>query len=173
MSPIAPQQRRRVPPALLLVILTLVTIAGWFLLAKEPPPETQSGTVRIVAPEIPDRSRPTSSPTPSIVAASLAGTWSIADNGGDPSASCDLASSVTFLPDGQYFTNGESGRYRIASGSITRFDRILYDIDAGEDRSRFDQHITEAFALSGRGSAQIGARALFRCEKRAPEERRP
>lgn len=157
---------------LVAALLIGAAITGWFLRRSEPQPEAQGGTVRIVAPDRTGHPPPTPVPTPTIMAVSLAGTWSFADNGGDPNASCDLASAITFLPGDQYFTNGESGRYRIASGSITRFDRILYDIDAGEDRSRFSQHITEAFALSGRGSAQIGARALFRCEKRAPEERR-
>ncbi len=174
MNPAAPNRRangRQVRTTLVLAILASVAALGSFLLAPSPPPEVQGRPVRVAAVAI-NRPPAASAPTPSVVEVGLAGTWSTSDNGDDPGASCDLPSAITFLADGQYFTNGESGRYEVARGSITRFDRILYDIDAGEDRSQFDRRITEALTLSSRGSAQIGARVLFRCEKRAPEERR-
>ena len=103
-------------------------------------------------------------------AAWLTGSWSQSDTHGEHSPSCELPTAITFLPEGRFVEDRSAGRFAADSRSITYWARVTYDIDAGEDRSRYDQRSTLSLVRLGDDAARIGEQRMFRCERRAAEE---
>lgn len=149
--------------AMALVAGVLALWLAWPRYRAAPEP---AGTVRIVPQEA--SASPVIVPAPERAEAPtrdwLLGTWSQRDNKGAGDAPCDQASAVTYLPGGQYFARGASGRYALGAGAISYWGRIVYDIDAGEDRSHFEERSSVPVARIGAQAMQLGA-LLYRCRK--------
>ncbi|MEP9360215.1 hypothetical protein [Sphingomonas sp. KR3-1] len=154
--------------AIALIGAALILWLAWPRHKAAPEP---AGTVRVV---------PTGTPSPRAAAATperaeaptrdwLLGTWSQRDNKGAGDAPCDQASAVTYLPGGQYFARGASGRYALGTGTISYWGRIVYDIDAGEDRSHFEERSSSPVARIDAHAMQLGGTLLYRCLKAASD----
>jgi hypothetical protein len=161
--------RPRVTDAIYLVAITAVLgLIVWVSLrpaARPSPPAPivviagQTGD-KVVAPALP-------ATQPAVTHDWMLGTWSRRDDQGRRDAPCDLASVITYLPNGQYFSPSRSGRYAAGAGTVTYWATILYDIDAGEDRSQFDRRTSETLSRSGDVAMQSGGIMLYRCDKTA------
>jgi hypothetical protein len=100
----------------------------------------------------------------------LTGSWSQRDTNGGRNQSCELPTAITFLSEGRFVGDRSAGRFSADSRSITYWGRVTYDIDAGEDRSRYDLRNTLFLIRMSDDVAKIGEQPMFRCERRAPEE---
>jgi hypothetical protein len=151
-----------------LLVAGLFTL--WLLWPRDKAPEP-AGAVRVPASVSPDPTVavPTPEPTAEATRDWLLGTWSLRDNRGAADAPCDQASAITYLPNGQYFARGASGRYTLGAGAISYWGRILYDIDAGEDRSHFEERSSTPIARIGAHALQLGDALLYRCLKAASD----
>lgn len=141
----------------------------WLAWPSPPDDPVPGGMVRIDAspqPMRPERA-PAATGNQAATQAWLLGTWSLRDDGGVAGAPCDPQSVITYLPGGQYFAMGASGRYALGGGTISSWGRILYDVDAGEDRSHFEERVTEPVRRIGDHAMQRGDLLLYRCDKTA------
>lgn len=151
----------------LIILSGAVALAAWLLWPEAAREQRELGLVNVVAPLPPSSSTTPVSP-PGVGARKLVGTWSLRDNRGDVRAACDLFSAVTYLSGGQYFSNGETGRYAADATSVTYSAKILIDMDAGEDRSQFDVREILPMAWNADHAVRIGKRQFYRCEKCEP-----
>lgn len=150
------------------IVLVAGLLALWLAWPRDRAAPETVGTVRVVAPEAPvivPAPEPAEAPTREW----LLGTWSQRDNKGAADAPCDQASAVTYLPNGQYFARGASGRYALGAGAISYWGRIAYDIDAGEDRSHFEERSSVPVQRIGAQAMQLGDALLYRCLKAASD----
>ncbi len=153
------------------IVLVAGLLALWLAWPRDRAAHEPVGTVRVVAPEAPAARG--SVPAPERAEAPtrdwLLGTWSQRDNKGAADAPCDQASVTTYLPNGQYFARGASGRYALGAGAISYWGRIVYDIDAGEDRSHFEERSSVPVQRIGAQAMQLGDALLYRCLKAASD----
>jgi hypothetical protein len=153
------------------IVLVAGLLALWFAWPRDRAVPEPVGTVRVAPVETP--APPVVVPAPERAEAVtrdwLLGTWSLRDNKGAGDAPCDQASVVTYLPNGQYFAKGASGRYALGGGAISYWGRIVYDIDAGEDRSHFEERSSVPVQRIGAQAMQLGDALLYRCLKAASD----
>lgn len=158
-------------PGLAVIVLTAGALALWLAWPRDKASPEASGAVRIAAPGA--SSTPAIMPLPERTDAPtrdwLLGTWNLRDNRGVPDAPCDQASVITYLANGQYFAHGASGRYALGAGTISYWGRIVYDIDAGEDRSHFEERASVPVTRIGAHAMQLGGALLYRCLKAASD----
>lgn len=158
-------------PGLAVAILVAGLLVLWLVWPRDEAATASVGTVRIAP--APVTAAPVAAPALERARAPardwLIGTWSRRDNKGAADAPCDRASATTYLPNGQYFAWGASGRFALGVGEVSYWGRILYDIDAGEDRSHFEERSSVPVARIGAHAMQLGNALLYRCLKAASD----
>jgi hypothetical protein len=95
----------------------------------------------------------------------LAGTWSERDNKGALRTRCDLASVITYLTSGYYVSPVGSGRYALDGATLTTWGKVVFDNEAGADRSHANERSSTSVTRLGENAMQSQGVALYRCDK--------
>lgn len=153
---------------LALGITIAVVMAFWWWQSRAPLLPARNATVVVgaapVAAKI-DHAAAALQPTALPTEAWLLGTWSERDNGGDRTAACDLPSAITYLADGRYLSPAASGRYALGGGSLSLWGRVIFDMEAGADRSHVGERSTLPVARLDDDAMRVGGVVLYRCDK--------
>jgi hypothetical protein len=95
----------------------------------------------------------------------LVGTWSRRDNKDALRTRCDLASVITYLTSGYYVSPVGSGRYALNGATLTTWGKVVFDNEAGADRSHVNERSSTSVTRLGENAMQSQGVPLYRCDK--------